>query len=207
MRGDFRSLFVVLARVLHFIASEIENQLPKPSISATVTFTTNKGEMSMGEITVNEGDAPFSASVSYVNAKTGDPASASDTPVWSSADDSIASVESSADGLNATVTPVSSGDADGGTAVVISVVAHDAEGDEVRSEGTVTVRPDPNEVLIGEITFQSGAAGGGIPGGGGETSGPTTPPSRISVSAARMRGSRASPTPIAAVARAGGSRS
>jgi hypothetical protein len=168
MRGDFRTLFVVLARVLHFIASEIENQLPKPSeISATVTFTTSKGETSMGEITVNEGDAPFSAAVSYVNAKTGEPASAADTPVWESADDSIASVEASGDGLSATVTPVSSGDADGGTAVVISVVAHDAEGDEVRSEGTVTVRPDPNEVLIGEITFQSG----GDTSGGGESSG------------------------------------
>jgi len=163
MRGDFRTLFVVLARVLHFIASEIENQLPKPSITGAVTFTTSKGE-TMGEITVNEGDAPINATVSYVNAKTGEPASASDTPVWSSADDSIASVEASGDGLSATVTPVSSGDADGGTAVVISVVAHDAEGDEVRSEGTVTVRPDPNEVLIGEITFQS-------EGGGTETSG------------------------------------
>jgi hypothetical protein len=168
MRNDFRTLFVVLARVLHFIAQEIENQLPKPSLKSTVTFTTSKGE-TMGEITVNEGDPPISAAVSYVNANTGEPAEASDTPVWASADDSIASVEASSDGLSATVTPVSSGDADGGTAVVISVVAHDAEGDEVRSEGTVTVRPDPNEVLIGEITFTSG----GVPptGGGDESSG------------------------------------
>jgi hypothetical protein len=57
--------------------------------------------------------------------------------------------------MSATVTPLSSGDAAGGTAVVISVVAHDAEGDEVRSEGTVTVQP--GEVLIGEITFSSGS--------------------------------------------------
>jgi hypothetical protein len=38
---------------------------------------------------------------------------------------------------------------------VISVVAHDNEGDEVRSEGTVTVQPD--DVLIGEITFTAAA--------------------------------------------------
>ena len=169
MRNDFRTLFVVLARVLHFIAQEIENQLPKPSeITGAVTFTTSKGD-TMGEITVNEGDAPISATVSYVHAETGEPAQAADTPVWSSADDSIASVEASGDGMSATVTPVSSGDAEGGTAVVISVVAHDAEGDEVRSEGTVTVRPDPNEVLIGEITFQSG--GEPTTGGGDESSG------------------------------------
>jgi len=154
MRNDFRTLFVVLARVLHFIAQEIENQLPKPSeITGAVTFTTSKGD-TMGEITVNEGDAPISATVSYVHAETGEPAQAADTPVWSSADDSIASVEASGDGMSATVTPVSSGD---------------AEGDEVRSEGTVTVRPDPNEVLIGEITFQSG--GEPTTGGGDESSG------------------------------------
>jgi hypothetical protein len=163
MRSDFRTLFVVLARILHFIAQEIENQLPKSSLKSTVTFTTSKGETSMGEITVTEGDAPLSATVSYVNADTGDPAEPSDTPVWSSADDSIASVEASGDGMSATVTPVSSGDADGGTAVVISVVAHDADGDEVRSEGTVTVRP--GEVLIGEITFTSGSEGGDTSGG------------------------------------------
>src|SRR6185295_14131907 len=95
-----------------------------------------------------------------------------DTPVWSSADDSIASVEASADGLSATVTPLSSGDADGGTAVVISVVAHDAEGDEVRSEGTVTVRPG-GEVLIGEITFLASVE---TTPPVDETSGPTEPP-------------------------------
>ena len=133
MRGDFRTLFVVLARVLHFIASEIENQLPQPSITGAVTFTTSKGE-TMGEITVNEGDAPINATVSYVNAKTGEPASASDTPVWSSADDSIASVEASGDGMSATVTPVSSGDADGGTAVVISVVAHGGSRQNLRRD-------------------------------------------------------------------------
>jgi hypothetical protein len=57
--------------------------------------------------------------------------------------------------MEATVTPLSSGDAAGGTAVVISVVAHDNEGDEVRSEGTVTVQPD--DVLIGEVTFAATA--------------------------------------------------
>jgi hypothetical protein len=153
MRSDFRPLFKALARILHFIASEID---PRPSFTGTVYFTTSEGEKSMGEITVNEGDPTISATVSYVNKATGNPAEASDTPVWESSDSTIASVEASSDGLSATVTPVSSGDADGGTAVVISVVAHDAEGDEVRSEGTVTVRPNPDEVLIGEITFSAG---------------------------------------------------
>lgn len=155
MRSDFRPLLRVLARVLHFIAAEIEDLLPGQTISGSVTFTTSEGEKGMGEITVNEGDPPISATVSYVSASTGEPAEASDTPVWSSADEVIASVEASEDGMSATVTPVSSGDADGGTAVVISVVAHDREGDEIRSEGTVTVRPG-DEQLIGDITFAAG---------------------------------------------------
>lgn len=167
MRSDFRPLLRILARVLHFIAAEIEDLLPGPKISGSITFTTSEGEKNMGEITVHEGDPPISASVSYVNATTGEPAEASDTPVWESSDSTIASVEASSDGLSATVTPVSSGDADGGTAVVISVVAHDREGDEIRSEGTVTVRPG-DEQLIGDITFTAGADASS---GGEDTSG------------------------------------
>jgi hypothetical protein len=152
MRGLLRRLLIWLATVLNAAPPDAGTGLT----ATPVTFTIGK-ESYVGEITVNEGDPAISATVSYVNADTGEPAQASDTPVWSSADDSIASVEASADGMSATVTPLSSGDAEGGTAVVISVVAHDAEGDEVRSEGTVTVRPDPNEVLIGEITFATGS--------------------------------------------------
>lgn len=140
-----------LHRLLHWLAELLR---PPERLTGTITFHTER-VVQVGEITVNEGDPPISASVSYINQATGDPAEASDTPVWASADDSIASVEASEDGLSATVTPVSSGEADGGTAVVISVVAHDKEGDEVRSEGTVTVRPG-GEVLIGEITFSAG---------------------------------------------------
>ena len=87
MRSDFRPLLRILARVLHFIAAEIEDLLPGSKISGSVTFTTEEGGTSMGEITVNEGDPPISATVSYVNQATGDPAEASDTPVWESADD------------------------------------------------------------------------------------------------------------------------
>jgi hypothetical protein len=155
----------LLHRLLHWLAALLE---PSPAagekLTARITFEQG-GIRSMGEITVNEGDPPISATVSYVNAQ-GAAAEASDTPVWSSADDAIASVEASSDGLSATVTPLSSGDAEGGTAVVISCVAHDREGDEVRSEGTVTVQPG-GEVLIGEITFSEESADGGPGIGGG----------------------------------------
>jgi hypothetical protein len=153
-----------LHRLLHWLAALLEPPATTEALTATIIF--ELGGASMGEITVNEGDPPISATVSYINQTTGDPAEASDTPVWSSADDAIASVEASADGLSATVTPLSSGDAEGGTAVVISCVAHDAEGDEVRSEGTVTVQPG-GEVLIGEITFSEEPADGGPGLGGG----------------------------------------
>lgn len=146
----------LLRRLLAWLAS-LTKPLPvpgKPLTATPVKFTTGEGS-SMGEITVKEGGPPFSATVSYVHKDTGEPATPADTPVWESADDAIATVESGADGMEATVTPLSSGDAAGGTAVVISVVAHDNEGDEVRSEGTVTVQPD--DVLIGEITFAAAA--------------------------------------------------
>jgi uncharacterized protein YjdB len=108
----------------------------------------------MGEITVNAGDPPVSATVAYKDA-AGNPTEPFDVPEWESSDDSIATVEQTDDGMTATVTPVGSGDGAGGAAAVISVVAHDDDGEEVRAEGTITVRP--GDIAIGEITFTAGA--------------------------------------------------
>ena len=94
----------------------------------------------MGEITVSDDSGPVNATVAYEDAQ-GNPANPADTPTWSSSDESVATVEASSDGLSATVTVGSGGGGAGegsaalGAAAVISVVAHDDDGEEVRSRG------------------------------------------------------------------------
>jgi hypothetical protein len=141
-----------IAKALRELATWIEKLAPGPAVVATPVMFSMGGVRAMGEITVTTDDGPFTASVAYLDAKN-NPTSPADTPVWESSDPNIVSVEASADGLNATLNSVSSGDGSGGAAAVVSVVAHDDDGEEVRSEGTVTVRP--GDAVIGEVTFQA----------------------------------------------------
>ena len=140
-----------IAKALRELASWIDKLVPGKAVLATpVMFSTTGGVRVMGEITVSTDDGPFSASVSYLDAK-GNQTQPADTPTWESSDPNIASVEGSADGYSATINSVSAGEGSGGAATVVSVVAHDDDGEEIRSEGTVTVRP--GDAVIGEITF------------------------------------------------------
>lgn len=104
----------------------------------------------MGEITIPDDSAPIGATVGYKDAKGVDTHPA-DVPVWSSSDDSVATVEASEDGLSATIVPGTP--APEGSAVVISALAHDDDGEAVISSGTVTVQP--GDAVLGEITFNN----------------------------------------------------
>jgi hypothetical protein len=140
-----------LAKSLRHLADQIDHLVPgTPVLAFPIVFSTGEGVFIMGEITVSTDDSSISASVTYLDSK-GNSTQPADVPVWESSDPAVASVEASEDGMSATVSPLSSGDGSGGAAAIISVVAHDDDGEEVRSEGTVTVRP--GDAVIGEVTF------------------------------------------------------
>jgi hypothetical protein len=147
-----------IAKALRALAQWLEHLFPGPAVVAVPVIFSLKGVTAVGEITVTTDDSSVNASVSYLDAK-GNQTSPADVPVWESSDPDVASVEGSADGMSAVVTPLSSGEGAGGAAAVISVVAHDDDDEEVRSEGTITVRP--GDAVIGEITFQAPTEGGG----------------------------------------------
>jgi|SRR4029077_8686103 hypothetical protein len=140
-----------LTRFLRFLADQIEQLIPGTPIVATPVIFTSEGITKMSEITVSSDLAELSASVTYLDSK-GSPTVPADVPVWSSSDETVATVTAADDGMSATIVPLNPGGA-GGSAAVISVVAHDDDGEEVRSEGTVTVQP--GDAVIGEVTFDA----------------------------------------------------
>lgn len=103
----------------------------------------------MGEITVKDSDAPFGATVTFMDAK-GAQTTPDDVPQWVSDNEDAATVEAADDGMSATVTPGLPG------AAVISVDSTDTDGTQLTSQGTVTVQP--GEAVIGDVEFQPASA-------------------------------------------------
>lgn len=180
----------LLHRLLVWLQTLLKPPASAGPLKATITFEQG-GLQAMGEITVSDDSGPINATVAYEDAQ-GNPANPADTPTWASSDESVATVEAAGDGLSATVTVGSGtgsageGSAALGAAAVISVVAHDDDGEEVRSEGTITVQPS-GDIVIGEIEFEvteggpgDGGLGEQLPGGEGEPptegEGPTQAP-------------------------------
>lgn len=124
----------------------IEDLLPGSPSVAVVLFFDNGGP-TVGAITVRDTDAPFGASVSFLDAK-GATTQPDDVPQWSSDNEDAATVEASDDGMSATITPGNPG------AAVIEVTSTDNDGTVVTSQGTVTVQP--GEAVIGDVEFSAG---------------------------------------------------
>lgn len=136
-----------LAARLREIAAFLDHAFENPK-HALVMFG-SEGGIIVGEITVQDDAGTLTASVAYLDAK-GVATRPADVPVWSSDTPEVASVEAAEDGMSATVT-VGVPASPAGSAAVISVVAHDDDGEEIVSAGTVTVQP--GDAVIGEVTF------------------------------------------------------
>jgi hypothetical protein len=128
---------------LRHLADEFDALYPGPPVLGfPVVFL--KGAPCMGAITVKDSDAPFSAAVTFVDAK-GDATTPDDVPTWSTDNASAVGIVAAADGLSAEITPGSPG------AAVVTVSTTDTDGNVVLSEGTVTVQP--GEAVIGDVEF------------------------------------------------------
>ncbi len=101
----------------------------------------------MSDVTVPDTTPTQTATVTYLDAD-GDPATPASTPAWSSSDESIATVDASADptGLTATVTLTGAV----GSAT-ISAATTNNDGTLVTASGTVTVTAA--EPATGDVTF------------------------------------------------------
>jgi hypothetical protein len=104
----------------------------------------------MADITLKDTDGDPSATVGFVDADN-NATSPADTPVWTSSDESVATVSASADGLSATVAKT-------GTtgATIIGVDAHNDDGVDIHAQATLTVVA--SEAVSGEVTLTPAAA-------------------------------------------------
>jgi hypothetical protein len=126
-------------------ADQLDAAAPGPPVVAfPILFITGK-EISVGHITVRDSTAPIKASVTFKDAAGHDTAPEG-LPTWTSSDEAVATVVASEDGLSAEVTAGSPG------AAVIEVKEVDNAGQEIVSQGTVTVQP--GDAVIGEIHFE-----------------------------------------------------
>lgn len=133
-----------LAATLRKLADEIEQLFPGSPKWTTEVIFIKGGVYSMGAITVKDSDAPFGATVTFLDAK-GAATNPDDVPQWSVDDPNVATVVASDDGLSATVTPGLPG------AAIVTVSSTDTDGSVVSSQGTVTVQP--GEAVIGDVEF------------------------------------------------------
>ncbi len=138
-RHELRKIF----EAIHELREDFEELLPGEPVKARLTI--EQGEQ-MADISVRDDNAPLNATVSFVDAK-GAAVGPDDVPVWSSSDDTVASVDASADatGLSAVVTIGVPG------AAVISVDSTDTDGTVIAASGTVTVTA--GEPAAGEVNF------------------------------------------------------
>lgn len=144
----------LLAELLRSLADQLDAAVPGPPVVAFPILFSDGEEFAVGSITVGDDAQPLTASVTFKDAKGYD-TQPSGVPQWSSSDDSVASVEASADGLSATVTVGAPG------AAVIEVSETDESGEEITAQGTVTVQPGDAE--IGDVSFSEGGGGAVTP--------------------------------------------
>lgn len=138
-----------IVKALRKIAEDLEHLVAGSPTMATPPIFTTEGETTMGMIAVQDDAAPLSATVVFLDAE-GNETTADDVPQWSSDNDSVASVESSEDGMTGTVTIGSPG------AAVISVDTTNEDGTSVHSQGTITVLP--GDAVSGDVEFAEAQA-------------------------------------------------
>lgn len=105
----------------------------------------------MSDITVSDVETGLTAGpLTFADAE-GNPTAPDDIPVWSSSDESVATVTPAEDGLTASFVIGGPG------ASLITVKSMNTNGDELTVAGTITVLPG-DAASIGDITFNVPAA-------------------------------------------------
>lgn len=133
------------------IATQLEEAVPGPPVFAfPIVFVTQGGKRYMSDIQVPADSGPLTGTLAFQDSK-GNSTTAAGVPVWTSSDESVATVEASEDGLTATVTVT-------GNAGASQITATDDEAtsdteDDVIAVGTVSVVP--GKAVVGNIEFSA----------------------------------------------------
>jgi hypothetical protein len=143
-----------LVREMRKLADQLEAAAPGKPVAAfpLVFYSSPDGGPEVSDIQVRDDSGPLTATVTFLDAK-GNATSPGGTPEWSSSDENVATVESSEDGMTATVTIAGSLGASQITCV--DPESQESSEDDVISVGTVSVIP--GQAVVGDIEFsQSG---------------------------------------------------
>lgn len=138
------------AAELSRIADAIEQAVAGPAVFGLPIIFDLEGVPYMSEVRVKDTQEPFGAHAKFVDSK-GNETVPDTTPTWDSSNEDVATIETSDDGLTATVTVVgATGEAVIG---VETTETHDGEGDPtvIRAVGTVIV--EAGDTTTGSIEF------------------------------------------------------
>jgi hypothetical protein len=127
------------------------DQTTSPEAARFAVILFHGKDSTMGELTITDETTTLTGSVSFLDAK-GAPVPPDSTPTWTSSDETVATVEASADGLTATITV----GAPGVTIIEASEQETDTETGDVTAvvaQGTLTVQP--GDAVIGSVEFQT----------------------------------------------------
>lgn len=153
LKGFWRLLIehngVFVAKLLRNLATQIEQAAPGPPDQAIVIWHTNGG-ITLMDLQVLDTSGPLDGTVSFLDA-VGNPTTADDVPVWSSSDETIATVAAAADGMSAVVTPTG---ALGATVIGVDSTRSSDQAD-VHAQATLTVVA--SEETSGSVTLAAQA--------------------------------------------------
>lgn len=144
----------LFAAWLQGAAAQLEQLIPGAPTAGVVWFLQPEGVPVADSITVKDNDEARSCTVSFVDVK-GAPTQPDTTPVWTTSDPNVATVEASEDGQSAVVSFGLPG------ASTVDVETTDTDGTVVRAQGTVTVQP--SGAVFGSVNFDEPAAQPGEP--------------------------------------------
>ena len=140
-----RDLLLLILATLEEIADYLVNGVPQTNPPASATIAFEGGNMS--DITVPDTTTSLTATVAYEDADS-DPATPVSVPAWSSSDESIATVDASADPTGVTCAVTLLGALGSAT---ISAAETNTDGTVVTGSGTITVAAA--EPATGDVTF------------------------------------------------------
>ena len=134
-----------------FLIRQLQALIPGPPIGVAVIFRT-KGAAHMGEITVADDETTLTSHINPLDSE-GQQTTLDSPPTYSSSDENVAVAAASDDGLDATYTIGSPGDA----VITVDTGVDDGQGGTIQGKGTIHVTPGGVATL--SVDFATGAPG------------------------------------------------
>ncbi len=149
MKGFWRLLIehngVFVAQLLRRLAEQIELAAPGPPDLALILWHSTEG-VTMSDLQILDTSGPLDGTVAFLDA-VGNPTAADDIPVWSSSDESVATIAASDDGMSAVVTPT------GSLGATVISVSSTRSSDQAVVSAAATLTVAASEETQGSVTL------------------------------------------------------